>query len=320
MSISIIVPLYNKAPYVGRALASILAQSHPDFEVIVVDDGSTDGSGDIVRQIDDPRVRLITQANRGPGAARNRGIAEASGRLITSLDADDEWKPTFLEHHLAVLARHPDAAMSCCGYVEYPAGRSREDMWRRRGLEEKVYALTPDMPPLLAVHLLAYMCPWSTMIRAEVLRRHGGYYDKDRCLYGEDAYLWQKVLLNEKVAVTFDPLAIFHREASELSAPHGPRPIEPHLSDPDGLYAACPPHLKGLLRSVLAIRAMKTASMLAYWGMADEGRTLLDRFVGAGHPWDARYLAARIGTSRLGPGLARVLRATVGRTAAWRGA
>jgi GT2 family glycosyltransferase len=309
MNISVIVPLYNKGSYIARALLSIRAQTHSDFEVIVVDDGSTDDGAEIVRQVEDPRIRLISQENRGPGAARNHGIALATGRLITFLDADDEWRPTFLEHHLTVLASHPDAASSSCGYIEYPAGRSLEGMWRRRGLEERVYSLTPGMPPQLAVHLLAYMSPCSTVIYADVLRRHGGYYDKTRCLYGEDAYLWQRVLLHETVAVTFAPLVIFHRDASDLSAQDRPRPIEPHLTDPEGLFAVCPPHLDHLLRSVLEIRALKTASMLAYWGMADEGRRLMNQFVDF-HPWNARYIAAKIGTSRFGPTLAKLLRAT----------
>ena len=97
MRVSVIIPLYNKEPYVRRALSSIRAQTFEDFEVIVVDDGSTDEGARAVESFDDARVRLVHQQNAGPGAARNRGIAEARGELLAFLDADDEWTPTYLE-------------------------------------------------------------------------------------------------------------------------------------------------------------------------------------------------------------------------------
>jgi glycosyltransferase involved in cell wall biosynthesis len=97
LKVSIIIPLYNKAPYVRRALDSIAAQSLSDFEVIVIDDGSTDDGAAIVTGYPDARYRLIRQANAGPGAARNTGIAQSRGEFIAFLDADDEWLPTYLD-------------------------------------------------------------------------------------------------------------------------------------------------------------------------------------------------------------------------------
>jgi glycosyltransferase involved in cell wall biosynthesis len=94
LKVSIIIPLYNKAPYVRRALESIAAQSLSDFEVIVIDDGSTDDGAAIVAGYSDARYRLIHQANAGPGAARNTGIAQSRGEFIAFLDADDEWLPS----------------------------------------------------------------------------------------------------------------------------------------------------------------------------------------------------------------------------------
>jgi glycosyltransferase involved in cell wall biosynthesis len=116
MPVSVVIPLYNKARHVRRAINSVLNQTFQDFEVIVVDDGSTDGGGEVVRQMADPRIRLIVQDNAGVSAARNRGILEAKSDLIAFLDADDEWLPCFLETVLGLRARHPGAGIYATAY------------------------------------------------------------------------------------------------------------------------------------------------------------------------------------------------------------
>jgi glycosyltransferase involved in cell wall biosynthesis len=302
MKVSVIVPLFNKAPFVVRALDSIRAQTFADYEVIVVDDGSTDDGGQLVASCCDVRVRLVTQSNAGPGAARNRGIAEATGEFLAFLDADDEWTPGFLEKNLGLLARHgPEVAAVSSGYFQYPSGASTQTMWRKRGLADGLFRLTSFASPRFFVHLLAYFCPWNTVVRSEIIRQWGGFYSRGRCLYGEDSYLWLKVLLNETVAVNMEPLVRFHTEASALSKNlRGPRPVEPILTDPDEIYAACPEDLTGVLRKVLAIRALKTSCMLGYWGRWREARALLRRFC----PWSTwrlpRFAAAQLCATPLG--------------------
>src|SRR5512143_913149 len=93
--VGVVIPLYNKGTLVRRALNSVLGQTFQNFEVVVVDDGSTDEGPDVVRECSDSRVRLIQQANAGPGAARNRGARETQAPLLAFLDADDEWMPRF---------------------------------------------------------------------------------------------------------------------------------------------------------------------------------------------------------------------------------
>ena len=282
MRVSVVIPLYNKAPYIGRALDSALAQTFADFEVIVVDDGSTDGGGEVVAARGDRRVRLIAQANAGPGAARNRGLSAASGEYISFLDADDEWLPGFLAASVARLdGQGPEVAAACSGYFEFPSGRSTEPLWRRRRLTDGVHRLGPGTRTRFAVHLMAYMSPWSTLLRADAVRRWGGFFDRRKCLYGEDSFLWLKVLLNESVVVGMEPLVRYHTEASALSRRlRGPRPIEPMLTDPEEIEAACPDDLRGLLRRVLALRALKTACRQAAWGRWRDSRALLTRFAG----------------------------------------
>lgn len=102
-TISVIVPAYNAAPYIEECVASILAQTHRDLEVIVVNDGSTDATSDLVQAMSDPRVRCIDQANGGVCAARNTGLDSATGDHISFLDADDAMDPTDMEEKLAAL-------------------------------------------------------------------------------------------------------------------------------------------------------------------------------------------------------------------------
>jgi hypothetical protein len=310
LKVSIVVPLYNKAPYVERALHSIRAQTLGDFEVIVVDDGSTDDGPSVVTRYSDPRFRLISQPNAGPGPARNAGIAEAKGEFIAFLDADDEWLPTYLEETVQFLEQSgPGLAAITCGYLEYPLGESKEGMWRRRGIKEGVVRVTPSTNASLAVAMLAYMTPPSTVARIEVIRKWGGFYGEEKCLFAEDAFLWLKILLNEKVAFQFKPLVKIHSEASGLSKNlRRARPIEPFLIDPQEIEAACPPLLRNLLDRILAIRAAKTACVLGYWGEWREARLLMQRFTTAGH-WQLPYYAPGLLCSTpLGPILGKTWR------------
>ena len=103
ITFSVVIPLYNKGREIARTLGGVAAQTYTPLEVIVVDDGSTDDSARVVEGLDLPGVRLIRQPNGGVSAARNRGIAEAKGDYIALLDADDYWKPEYLERTLSRL-------------------------------------------------------------------------------------------------------------------------------------------------------------------------------------------------------------------------
>lgn len=311
MRVSIVIPLYNKERWVSRALDSVAGQSYADFELLVVDDGSSDGGARIVSNYGDARFRLITQANGGPGAARNRAIAEAKGEFLAFLDADDEWLPNYIEESIRILDDSgSEVASVSSGYIEDPDGFSRKPMWRARGITDGPFRLCPNTPPLAAVYRLAYMSPCSTVVRAGILRKWGGFYSRNRCVYAEDAHLWLKILLNETVAFQLDPMVRFHTEASELSENlDGARPLEPFLQDPSEIDAACPPQLRDLLSNILAIRAFKTACVLGYWGRWREAKLMRKRFSVPGDWKLPYYLPSIICSTPVGATLGRLSRA-----------
>ena len=122
---SVVVPVYNVRQWVGRAIESILAQTFEDFELILIDDGSTDDSAEVMAQYTDPRVKLIQQENRGQGGARNRGIEASTGEWIAFLDPDDQWLPEFLEDYYRVIADHQEIDFCYSSYRRiYQDGRS----------------------------------------------------------------------------------------------------------------------------------------------------------------------------------------------------
>ncbi len=291
--VSVVVPLYNKAPTVARALASIQSQTFGGHETIVVDDGSTDASAAIAERFTGERLRVVRQANAGPGAARNRGIADARGSLLAFLDADDEWLPRFLEQSVALLDRYgSEVASVTSGYVAGPGALSTERSWRKQGLQPGTFRASAATSATQLGAVLRYMNCWSTVMRRGLAERYGGFFER-HCTYGEDSYFFLKVLLNETIALDLQPLVHWHDEASHLSRNvAGARPVEPLLSDPEQLYAACPAHLRGSLDDLLAVRAGKTACMLGFWGHWQQARELLRRF---SRPRDVRYRSVQLG-------------------------
>ena len=108
--ITVVIPLYNKETSIAQSLKSVLSQEYDDFEVVIVDDGSTDGSVGVVEAINNPRIRLIKQENGGPSKARNAGVKNAKGEWILFLDADDEMLPGALTCFAEHISRHNDTS------------------------------------------------------------------------------------------------------------------------------------------------------------------------------------------------------------------
>lgn len=114
--ISVVIPLYNKERYIERAVYSVLSQTFQQFEIVIVNDGSTDGSVSVIERMNNPLIRLIHQKNGGVSAARNRGIEEARFEYIAFLDADDEWKENHLEVIAGLIRKFPECGVFGTSY------------------------------------------------------------------------------------------------------------------------------------------------------------------------------------------------------------
>ena len=196
MKASVIIPVYNGSAYVGTAIRSVLAQTEPDLELIVVDDGSTDGTPDVVRQFDDPRLRLLEQTNAGPSAARNLGIAESRGDWVGFLDADDSWRPEKLEAHLRRASERPAAGLTYSSVVVVDEQGAL------------VEALKADLEGDVLESLLFGNVIWgggsSAILRRDVFDRVGGFDPKIK--YGEDWEMWLRVASAYPFAAVPEPL------------------------------------------------------------------------------------------------------------------
>lgn len=148
MKISIVIPLYNKEPYVERAIRSIQAQGAAAHEVVVVDDGSTDGGPALVERLaaDDARIRLVRQKNAGVSVARNAGIEHSSGDWVAFLDADDWWHPDYLGYVQALIGRHPSVDAVAAQYISIADGTDERDVkWPSSPADDGVELVT-DLP------------------------------------------------------------------------------------------------------------------------------------------------------------------------------
>lgn len=208
MRFSVIIPLYNKAPYVEKALRSVLAQTFLDYELIVVNDGSKDDSLSVAQRVlDGSQAIIINQENSGVSTARNNGVAASHGDYICFLDADDWWEPTFLEKMSALVDEYPDAGIYGSGYFLVKNGKRRIapigvlETFERGHIDYcSVYARTLCMP----------LTSISVAIPRKVFNESGGF--KPHLKLGEDFDLWIRIALENKVAFLNMPLAYYNQD------------------------------------------------------------------------------------------------------------
>lgn len=216
-TVSVVIPLFDKGRHIARALESVRAQTLAPLEVIVVDDGSTDGGDAIAEAF--PGVIFLRRGAPGPGgyAARNAGVAHARGDLIAFLDADDEWRPDHLAHLTAAMARTPGAVMASSGYDEHhPGGRIVKDVYRRARGDAACEAF--DLAGLMRVWIDVDECPvWTSAIvtRRSALIETGGF-PEDRCRRGGDKDLWFRVATLGTTIIDPLPSAVYYKDADNM--------------------------------------------------------------------------------------------------------
>lgn len=208
-SISIIVPLFNKEKHISGVLDSIVSQSLKDFEVIVVDDGSTDSGASVVEAYRDDRIRLIKKANGGVSSARNYGLKYANAELVFYLDGDDKMEPNALSVLYDLYKRYPDCDIFTGNFIQvYPNIKQRLYC---KGKRE--YIISDNYKDFYKQKF--YMRTGIFMIKKEKLIESNGY-NEHLCI-GEDLEFFLRLL--KKCKVVYTPICIFRyiKEASELS-------------------------------------------------------------------------------------------------------
>lgn len=211
MRFSVIIPLYNKAPYVAKAVGSVLVQTFTDFELVIVDDGSKDNSAQIAEKTIEghDNCRLIRQENAGVSVARNNGVALSHGDYLCFLDADDWWAPTFLEEMSKLIDEFPDAGIYGTGYtiVNETKRKTRvAPIGVELGFEKgyinycQVYAKTLAMP----------LWTGAVCIPRAVFDEMKGFPKGIKL--GEDFLLWIRIALKYKVAFLNKALAYYNQD------------------------------------------------------------------------------------------------------------
>lgn len=303
--ISVVIPLYNKGPFVDRALKSVQAQTLTDWELIVVDDGSTDNGPGIVESCDDARVRLVRQENAGVSAARNHGVSLALSDYVAFLDADDYWAPTHLQRLQEAIDQLPDCVAWASAYYVVPESgaprliRLPEDQ-RGRIVELTDYfaQIRSHEPP---IHSSAIV------VKRDVMLALGGF--QAGVSAGEDIVMWSRLACAGRlgyvgIGTAFyvaPPISLAVR-AQFLRRPQLPDPVASVLRN---LMGASPlaPSIKMVLSDWYRNRAMlfleRNERCLAYRELAlavREGGLFLRDVVSVfllllPHAWRQRVLA-----------------------------
>jgi glycosyltransferase involved in cell wall biosynthesis len=208
--VSVIVPAYNRAHTVSETIDSVLQQTYPNVEVIVVDDGSKDNTQEILRAYG-ARIRNIRQDNAGQMVARNRGIQEARGEIITFLDSDDLWLPHCVERHVRVLQKAP-AEVPCSlanGWLHFADGRKMTSFQNSHLSSPLEEGLCLNMPDILATRFVMF-CQFVAIRREALDKTHG--FDED-LKFMEDYALPLRLSLLGPWAFFCEPLAIWRQGA-----------------------------------------------------------------------------------------------------------
>jgi len=206
---SIIIPLYNKANYIEKAINSVLYQTFKDFELIIINDGSTDNSFEILNNFDFKSIdyHIINHENVGVSSARNNGVKVAKYSYIAFLDADDWWEPTFLEEMRNLIFEFPEAGIYGSGYYIVKNNNRKIDTI---GVEKKFKLGLINYCEVYAKTLCMPLWTGATIIKKKLFEQEKGF--KPNLKMGEDFDLWIRIALKYPVALIKKPLSNYNQD------------------------------------------------------------------------------------------------------------
>ena len=220
--ISVVIPLYNKEQSILNTIKSVQNQTYRDFEIIVVDDGSTDGSPDLVESLlpTEPRLFLVRKPNGGVCSARNKGIEASKGEYVALLDADDIWDKDYLSEQMRMVSAFPNCYMWGINYAETVGGQVIRDVPTGlpkgfRGIVEDYFRIPGRISDLF--------CSSSVLIRRSAFERVGLFDERIR--YAEDSDMWFRIIARFDVAF-YDKYLVFYRFDAENRAQTRHRPLK----------------------------------------------------------------------------------------------
>jgi len=216
---SVVIPVYNKEPHINRSISSVLRQTFQDFELIVVNDASTDKSLEEVKKFNDSRIRIFERSMPGPGgyAARNLGIKEAKAKWVVFLDADDEWYKDHLEELSQLIQQFQDSGLVSTSWNEIVAGRSAEaNLFRKSTNISKPISINYKEYLKTSIEIDMPFCASSLAIKKKILLSVEGF-PEGKARRGGDVDTWLRVMAIARNAAWSPKIsAIYHRDSVNM--------------------------------------------------------------------------------------------------------
>lgn len=216
MRFSVIIPCYNKMSSVADAIESVLKQDFTDFEIIVVNDGSTDSSQDEIKKFLSTKVQLINQSNAGVSVARNEGIKKSSGDYVCFLDADDIWLPYHLSDLNRLIEKFPNEVMYSTSFYETGLTNSEYLSSSKAFFDMDEDFLSENLFALINTYHSAVVHTDAIALKRAYLREYDLWFEPGEKI-GEDTDLWFRIALFNNIAITKKPSVIYRRFLSDAT-------------------------------------------------------------------------------------------------------
>ena len=255
--ISVVIPAYNSGASVERAINSVLRQRCPGDEVIVVDDGSTDDTGEVVCKFGD-KVKYIRQKNSGASSARNMGVRAASGKWIAFLDADDEWKDDYLNMQVALLERNPELAWTASNFYNCSCKDGHRMQLHDKGAGGKLLGGGEVFEDYFQAYVNGSAGWTGTLMIKKAALEEAGMFTEGQPMANDLDMWWRIAYRYPKIGYNNEPLAVYHSHVAES--------ITKRHRDPEILSDLIAKHLE-ISRSLGAYDRFKPCAihMIKYW-------------------------------------------------------